>query len=157
MSSEAGGEIVVPQHKRCETLVEVPTIVVLPPFGEQTQPSVCVQWFGKAEDDRMPEGSQFNFQLMVAHDNINWFGHPERFRVAFLGQVKDWPKPEAAQATADAITEGNLEGWVIWVVSSIAGMKYESGIGPASIAFFSACSMSIPSILTVVSSYGRGC
>jgi len=133
MSNAAADEVIVPEHKRCETAVEVPTILVEPPWGEQTVPTVCVQWFGQA-GVKMPEGSQFNFPLMASHDHVGWFGHPERFRVAFLDQVKNWPKPETAQATADAVAEGNVDAWIIWVVSSIAGMAYENAEGPVSFA-----------------------
>jgi hypothetical protein len=129
----ASGEI-KPQHKICETSVEAPTISVtnIGPEGEEV-PTVCVQWFGETRH-ALPKKPQFLFSVLSKPDAIQWMGHPELFKVAFLGQVKDWPNPSVAQAVADLMTDGDLKGWVIYLCSHHYHQQYPQGTGPGSFA-----------------------
>lgn len=127
----ASGEI-EPLHKICDTNVEAPTIVVVDmgPEGEEV-PTVCVQWFGETKHI-LPKKPQFLFSILSEPDAIQWMGHPELFKVAFLGKVKNWPNPSAAQAVADLATEGSLNSWVIYLCSHHYHQQFPQGIGPGS-------------------------
>lgn len=119
-------EVVQPQHRigTRKWNVAVPTVVPYPPMH--------IRWFGQAEVP-LPEESQFLFPVLADDKAIEWFGKPNRFRIVFLGQIKDWPKPEAIQLMVEAM-KGDLETWIVWLVSSIVGMEHSDGIGPASYA-----------------------
>lgn len=119
-------EVVQPQHRICmqEWNVAVPTMVLDPP--------IHIRWFGQAEV-LLPKDSQFLFPVLADEEAIEWFGKPDRFRVVFLGQIKDWPRPEAIQLMVEAM-KGDPETWIGWLVSSFIGMEHSDGIGPASYA-----------------------
>ncbi len=119
---------ICPQHKTYEPHVGVPTIVVEPPEQEEYQPRLAVQWFGEADVDISK--FQFRFPVSLSFNNPGWMGHPEKFKVVLLGQVKDWPKPEARDAVAKTV-QGTLDTWILWVTSSHYTQQYESGEGPA--------------------------
>jgi len=112
-----------PEHAICATNVEAPAISVIElDMQGKKIPTVSVQWYGqvKRQDEMpLPPDCQFQFSIMAAANDIHWALHPERFRVAFLGPVKDWPNddPVVRQKIADRLTEGSLEGWVIYVCS----------------------------------------
>lgn len=118
-------KVVKPQHRICirRCNVAVPTVALCPPLH--------IRWFGQAEVP-LPEDSQFLFPVLAK--TIGWFFKPDRSRVVFLGQIKDWPKPEAIQLMVEAM-KGDLETWIVWLVSSFVGMEYDDGIGPASFVF----------------------
>lgn len=112
----------------CKEIVEVPTISVVK-LGEQKTGTLVVQWWGEA--DRLQEESQFLFPIIADPDAIHWMNHPEWFRVAFLGQVKDWPSPKALPSIAQLV-KGNVERWVILLTSSHIGVNFSNGfVGPA--------------------------
>jgi len=117
-------EVVQPQHRICTWKSDVPIVVQCP--------TMSIQWFGQAEVP-LPEESQFLFPVLTDDKAIEWVGKPNRFRVVFLGQIKDWPKPETIQSMVEAM-KGDLETWIVWLVSSIVGMEHSDGIGPASYA-----------------------
>ncbi len=131
-------EVVQPQHKICISNVDVPTVVLThiidatnPSHPKQKEPTMSIQWFGQA-GVRLPESSQFLFTLLTDPQSIEWWKNPQSFRVVFLGQIKDWPKIESIQKMVEAF--GDKETWIVWLVSSIIGMKHSDGIGPASYA-----------------------
>jgi len=137
-------EIIQPQHRICDFNVEIPTVHLVNKIRidatntahpKQTSNAIemNIQWFGQAEV-LLPEKSQFLFLVLADPEGIEWMGHPERFRVVFLDQVKNWPKPEKARITAEAIANGDMEAWIAWLVSSFIGMRHSDGIGPASYA-----------------------
>ncbi len=131
--------IVKPQHEMCIIKTDSPMVVVKqmidardPGHPKQENPTMNIQWFGRAKV-RLPEDSQFLFPVLTNPDSIEWIHKPQLFRVVFLGQIKDWPKPEAVQSMIEAF-RGNNETWIAWLVSSIVGMQHSDGIGPASFA-----------------------
>ncbi len=121
-----------PTFDVCKRVVEIPTIIVDQIVIGENHPrnAVFIQWFGEAV--RLTENFQFLFELCIEPNNIHWMGHPEEFKVVFLGQIKNWPKPEVSQKIADEIAEGNLEQTVAWLCSHHYQQRYESGIGPGS-------------------------
>jgi hypothetical protein len=112
--------VAMPQHEIATENVEVPTVLVktLRAYGgDQTVTGVHLQWFGQSMPRQVPRGSQFFFPLNRQAGDICWQGKLETFRVAFVGQLKDWPNPAAAQSIADSIGHGSLDGWVVYLVS----------------------------------------
>jgi len=109
--------LVRPQQKVCEKNVKVPTILV-EPFQEGGKPEVFVQWFGESSTGRKLGEMQFRFPLPAPVDSHCWMGHPELCKVVMVGQVKNWPKPEAAQSIADMAAKGNLDALIIFIVAT---------------------------------------
>jgi len=133
-------EIIQPQHKICNFNVDMPT--VFPDDEIDRTDASCpkwkskainIQWFGQA-NVQLPEKSQFLFPVLADPKGIEWMGHPETFRVVFLDQVKNWPKPENALITAKTVAKGDMEAWIVWLVSSFIGIRHSDGVGPASYA-----------------------
>jgi len=120
---------VMPDHKVCKRNVAVPTILVEPfkPGGEN---QVFVQWFGEANGIDLGE-RQFRFDVPISVDSVHWMGHPEIFKIIMLGQVKDWPKKEAVQEIAQGVTKGDLDAYILWVVSTHFQIENDSGPGPS--------------------------
>ena len=124
-----------PQHKVCETNVDVPTIIV-EPLEEGREPQVLVQWFGEfsAADFLQKEFGnavverfqrmQFRFPVPIPVDDMHWMLHPERFKVILLAQVKDWPNKKAIPEL------GKPDSWILWLASS----HYGTDDGPACFA-----------------------
>lgn len=143
-----------PEHMICERNVRVPTVSVvrftpatevetvrLEARTDQTQPlqpgqnyEVDIQWFGDAEEVDLG-GSQFLFPTGISTESVHWFGHPEKFGVVFLGPATRWPRPDAAQAVADSVTNGDPNGILAWVASAHYGTEHSDGPGPACFAF----------------------
>jgi hypothetical protein len=115
--------------------VGVPTITVrdLPVEGGVPRRTICIQWFGKADHCELPPEAQFLFEPQCPHDECHWYGAPEKFRVVFLGPVREWPKPEVAERVAELVTAGNLDTYVVWIVSADFPLRHETAIwAPAS-------------------------
>jgi hypothetical protein len=94
-----------------EQNVETP-IVVIDRDPRREEPAMCIQWFGEASTVRLPDGCQFYFDVLVDPNDIMWEDQQESFRVAFLGQVKNWDPPATAPVIAKMITKGDLEAYV---------------------------------------------
>lgn len=112
-----------PAHSVCERKVEVPTISVEEKDGRRT---VVVQWFGKASSAELKKDDQFLFPFTTGVDAIQWFGHPEQFRVSFLGQIKNWPNPEAIPQLLEGFK--SEDAWVFMVASSLYSRKTQRGV-----------------------------
>ncbi len=125
-----------PEHKVCESRVEVPTIIV-EPFHEGGEPEVFVQWFADfSEIDFLQqefgnslvekfEKMQFRFPVPMLPNDEHWMGHPERFKIVLFGQVQDWPNKAVVSQM------GKHDAWILWVTSSHYGTETPSGDGPA--------------------------
>lgn len=120
-------ETVQPQHEVCKSRVDCPAVVIK---SFDKKPRMFIQWLGKAERVSLPEGSQFLFDVLTDPEDMAWYRKPETFRVVFLGQIKDWPKPEKVQSMVRAM--GNIDKWIVWLVSSYIGIQHSNGIGPVS-------------------------
>ncbi len=95
---------------------------------------VTVQWFGKTSAADF-EPLQFRFELMAKIDDIHWMGAPQNFRVAFIGQIKDWPKPEAIPGIIAAISGNTAESYVAWLWTDYYTVASVHGEVPASFLF----------------------
>jgi len=121
-----------PVHKICRNNVDIPRVLFEESNIEgEVVKRVCVQWFGEA-DYELPKESQFLFDILSDADSLHWWGHPEWFDVVFLGQAKDWPRPEMAQLVADKAAEGNLDVWIVWLCNHHVQVKYSNSPGPQS-------------------------
>jgi len=139
-----------PEHKTCETTVDVPTVRVerMPymhiddgmPHSDSRE-GVYIQWFGETskplpENVEIPGGSQFLFSVLADPDDLQFYLYPKRFRVIWLDQVKNWPNPKAIQAMIDGPGEGNPDKWMVWLISSHITIEYGNGrSGPATPIF----------------------
>jgi hypothetical protein len=131
----ADESLVRPQQKICEKNVEVPTILV-EPFQEGGKPEVFVQWFGESSTGMNLGEMQFRFPLPAPADSHCWLGHPELCKVIMVGQVRNWPKPEAAQGIADMATKGNLDALAIFIAATHYSRLCSDGrAGPACFVF----------------------
>jgi hypothetical protein len=128
-----------PQHKVWKPNVEVPTIF-FEPLDDGRPPEVSVQWFGVAdlefltrefgnEVEEAFSRMQFRFPLSVDANDPHWMGHPELFKVVFIGPIKDWPKRGALAEV------GGPEELVFYTVSTHFTVQYASGLGPGSFLF----------------------
>lgn len=102
-------------------------------FESSQRLQVAVQWFGEAEGTDLGE-RQFLFTLSVRFDHPCWMGHPEKFRVIFLGPVGRWTNPRAVPDLVRDVTAGNPDGLVLWVASSHYTTLHSNGEGPACFA-----------------------
>lgn len=121
------------EQKVYEVNVEVPTIIVEPPY-EGGEPEVFVQWFAefsKIESLKRKHGDtfserlrqmQFSFPVPIPVDDVHWMGHPEYFKVILLGQLKDWP-----DEVAEISKSGSPDSWILWVTSSYYGGPTSGG------------------------------
>jgi len=108
-----------PQHQVAEVNVDVPTLVyttVKAVTSDLETTGVHLQWFGMSTPPT-PDDAQFFFPINKSIDDKIWQDKLETFRVAFVGQLKDWPNLAAAESIADQISHKSLEGWVIYIVS----------------------------------------
>jgi hypothetical protein len=115
---------------------DYPTVVVEEREGGDV---VCVLWSGyldhpewKLPDDR----GFFHFDLTAPPSDVHWFGSPEEFKVAFIGQIKDWPNKDAISELMERC-QGDLNTWIAWFVNSAITMNYApqgmpESLGPAS-------------------------
>lgn len=97
------------------------------------KPIIFLQWFGSChygfeifdeEKDRAEQAfgeAQFRFPVHSDPNEVQWMGHPERFTVVSIVQIKDWPNQEAAKAFGDP------EEWILYVASTF----YRFADGPA--------------------------
>ncbi|MBX4198749.1 hypothetical protein KW800_00500 [Candidatus Parcubacteria bacterium] len=115
-----------PAFEVCKDNVDKPTILVR---DERGRPEVTIQWFGEAKKYDLGD-RQFLFPLPTTPDNVQWFGHPEQFQVAYLDQVKNWPAPQAVSMIAPNYT-GGVEAWVFMVSSSLYSRRMEGGLRAA--------------------------
>ncbi len=122
--------MVQPQHEICKNKVDFPTVVIKPFSKDANDLGMFIQWFGETKEGSLPKKSQFLFDVLTDPNDIGWYEKPETFRVVFLGQIKDWPKPEKVQSMAKAM--GSIDKWIVWLVSSYVGVRHSDGIGPAS-------------------------
>lgn len=109
----------VPAQEPCARQVTVPTIFTEtqgPPSG--IDEFVSVQWFGIAQGVELD--LQFRFPLPLSWDRHGWMGEFTDYEVVFLGQVRDWPaKTSVAMEIARQSTDGDMDAWLMWVVSSV--------------------------------------
>jgi hypothetical protein len=109
-----------PVHRVCRVNVPQPRISVLQECDREV---VVVQWFGEVSGEQLGD-HQFAFELSLPMSDIRWFGYPERFRVAYIGPVEDWPNREGAEEFLRGVQAGT---WVIWVVSSMYTLSTPAG------------------------------
>src|SRR5688500_2631937 len=106
-----------PEHEVASANVDVPTIMVR--RGRHGREEVVTQWFGDSSDCDV-SGMQFFFPLPLSQDAMEWRGNPELFTTVMLGQIKDWPNPDAVRSLAHALARGSTDAWIIWVASADA-------------------------------------
>jgi hypothetical protein len=94
--------------------------------------SVLLQWYGnptgldylggdQAAAEQAFNESQFHFPVTSDIYATHWMGHPERFRVVSIGQVKDWPNPSVQELL------GNPEDWIVYIASTHYKVSHPSG------------------------------
>jgi|GEM_PF-2505713 len=128
-SSTSDLDELMPEHPVCTTLVEVPTVRLQPkglncrnrPTEFEGQVEIVVQWYGDDNGGELSQRNlQFAFPLITDPDAIHWFGHPEWYRTAMLGPLKNWPNKDAL---AQMIREGrSAESTIIYVMTARLGM-----------------------------------
>lgn len=126
-------EVVHTNHKTHKTESDQPRVIVESSLEEGYDDVVCIQWRGYLdnEDRELPKDiGQFHFPLRTYPKDARWFGQPETFQVAFVGQIKDWPNQEAIPAIMEAYRL-NEEGWIVWVLNQSILLEYETGNDPA--------------------------
>jgi hypothetical protein len=124
---------VPPAHPVCPTLVEVPTVRMQPKgLGYPRRPAefegrneVVVQWYCDATEGPLKD-LQFAFPVTAKPDAVQWFGHPERYRVVMLAPLRNWKNPEVIrQFTKDgAFTP---DSHVIYLITSELGLDDRRG------------------------------
>jgi hypothetical protein len=141
---------VLPSNQICEVNVEVPTVVGVP-MGPDGQSILCVQWFGSSADSSSSKASiefnQFMFPIITEpHNGLFLSADPKDFIVVFVGMVKNWIAPYAAQVMIDSLGRGNENAWIIWMVNPRQAMSCANMLTP-----FSPC---LPVSLLVCPDYG---
>lgn len=126
-----------PAHPVYETQVAVPTIrrrqkgLGLPdcPPEFEGREEIVVQWFGESESGELKD-LQFAFPILSDPDAMQWFGHPEWFRVIMLGPLKNWPNPRGLEMF---LQQGlSLDSLVLYVITSQIGLDDgRGGVRPA--------------------------
>jgi hypothetical protein len=123
-----------PEHPVCEVQVEAPTLRLQPrgygyphcPPEFEGQEEIVVQWFGNNVSGKLKARNlQFAFPVLSNPDSVQWFGHPEWFRVAYFGPLEHWPNPAAIPMfEQQGIKKGTI---VLYVLSAQIGMDDGKG------------------------------
>ncbi len=118
-----------PAHPICPVQVAIPTLRRQRISESDGQETIVVQWFGESESGELND-LQFAFPLLSDPDAIQWFGHPEWFRVVMLGSLKNWPNPRGLEMFLE---QGlSLDSIVLYVITSQIGMDDgHGGVQPA--------------------------
>ncbi len=66
----------------------------------------------KTAAERTFAEAQFHFPVHPNPDALEWMGHPEHFRVEFIGQIVGFPNPTAIREV------GPSETWIVMVSST---------------------------------------
>lgn len=116
-----------PAHETYTPWVNEPTLSVFngEHDGRRFRKTV-MQWFGETEGDPpLPQEYQFKFDLSTPPVEIPFSGHPELYRISFLGPVRDWPNPEAVPTLTENLTHGDEEGLAMMIVSGAYPIDYQ--------------------------------
>lgn len=101
--------------------VSVPTIVGRLALTGNGDVQLCVQWFGQSDNleslaaeygrvvTQAFNKAQFLFPILLKANNTIWMGHPERFEVISIGQIKDWPNQNVIPQLGDP------EEWLLYI------------------------------------------
>ena len=117
---------VKPQHEVCEKEVFSPTLFI--ESGEKGK-TVVVQWIGEYTN-RNIFSYQFKWPVLLDFESEEWGGHPESFRVVFLGKAEEYPEKNVRKQITNNSEE--TDKWVIQLVSSKVKCEYPTGPGPKS-------------------------
>lgn len=117
----------------CSDSVVEPSVVVDTIGNEQVpyHQRITVQWFGRNQSVEFTP-LQFRFELVTKIDDIHWMRVPEKFRVAFIGQIKDWPNAEAVPGILNAMQGCTAESYAAWVWTDYYTTASMHGEVPAS-------------------------
>jgi hypothetical protein len=105
-----------PDHQPCPVNVEVPTVTtkeIIVRHGREKTPAI--QWYGDTETGLITDG-QFLFPFMDPDFRKAVTTRPEWYKVVYLGQARNWPNPEVIPPQLTALTRGNDDMWITWII-----------------------------------------
>lgn len=118
----------------CERPVTIPTVTGTFILEHDRRVKIpAVQWFGQA--DEMVDGLQFAFPINIpewARDLSILAARPDWYKVAFLGQIKDWSIPDVAEELAQSMANGDADAWIAWLLApGHASIEQPQGLSDA--------------------------
>ena len=97
------------------------------PEPKEKEPIVFIQWGGDYEPSNIC-GWQFRFPVCCSAKKIKL--EPDKFRVVYLGQIKQWQEESMRAEALLAFKE--KEKYIVYLISSHFPVQYKNGLEPTS-------------------------
>jgi hypothetical protein len=98
------------------------------PFDPRWENTVAVQWIGETPGGRLIQDPHFRFHLTHGLSTPDlWSGDKDFCRVAFIGPIREWHRPERIPALAEGLGGGSADAFVAWIVNHSRQVQSSSG------------------------------